>query len=49
MAMVARAMVAATRVVGEQIEVALINYRIFFTMIISCQPKLINPKARGGI
>jgi hypothetical protein len=29
MAMVVRAMVTATRVAGEQIDVALINYRIF--------------------
>jgi hypothetical protein len=29
MAMVARAMVMAMRVAGEQIDVALINYRVF--------------------
>jgi hypothetical protein len=34
-----------------QIDVAWINYRIFFTMIFSCQPKWINPiyRRRGSV
>jgi hypothetical protein len=39
----------ATRVAGKQIDVALINYRIFLAIIFSLQPKWINPLYRRGV
>jgi hypothetical protein len=43
-----RVMVLAKRVAGKPFDVALVNYRIFFAMIILCAPKWINLIYRCG-